>query len=200
MKIQTDFDYLIKIALFGDSQVGKTNMVIRFIDNVFSLNTPTTLGYDYKSKNLTIDKKVVKLQIWDTAGQERYMSLNKTVFQKVDGVMLVYDITERESFNNIVKWIDLIKEFNDNLPIILIGNKTDLEDRVVDPLEGKNLAKEYNIDFYETSALNGENIEKVFREFTIIVLNSLKVKEKVVSENFSIKKEKTGKKKSHRCC
>lgn len=200
MNIHSDFDYLIKMALFGDSQVGKTNMVIRFIDNVFNLNTPTTLGYDYKSKNLTIDKKRIKLQIWDTAGQERYMALSKTVFQKVDGVMLVYDITEKESFNNIVKWIDLIKEYNDNLPLILIGNKTDKDDRIIDTLEGKNLAKEYNMDFYETSALNGENIEKVFREFSIIILNSLKNKENVVSENFSIKTDKTKKKKKHRCC
>ena len=120
MNINSDFDYLIKLCILGDSGVGKTNLVIRFTENCFSLNIPPTIGYDYKSKkiNLKDSNKEAKLQIWDTAGQERYLSLSKTIFQKVNGIILVYDITKKESFDNIPNWIKIIDEHNSTLPIL----------------------------------------------------------------------------------
>ena len=138
----------------------------------------------------------------DTAGQERYMALNKTILQKADGIMLVYDISQRETFNNIQKWIDIIKEHNDKLPIILIGNKTDKKDeRIVDILEGKKLAEDHNITFLETRALNGENIDKAFINFSNIVLDFLKNKVKKVDDCFSLNsKISQNKKKKKKCC
>ena len=202
MNIKSDFDYLVKLALLGDPSVGKTNIVIRFVDHTFSLNTTSTIGYDYKSKKISIGKEKLFLQIWDTAGQERYMALNKTILQKADGIMLVYDISQRETFNNIQKWIDTIKEHNDKLPIILIGNKTDKKDeRIVDILEGKKLAEDHNITFLETSALNGENIDKAFINFSNIVLDFLKNKVKKVDDCFSLNsKISQNKKKKKKCC
>ena len=191
MNIQSEFDYLVKIALLGDTTVGKTNLVLRFTDNTFTTNNPPTIGYDYKSKtiNLKNSKKKAKLQIWDTAGQERYMSLSKTVFQRVDGVILVYDIRVRSSFEHILNWINIVKDFNDKMPILLIGNKTDLEEeRIVSYEEGKKLADEKNLEFMETSALNGNNVDEAFILFGNIVANYLKSKTSLVSDSFSIDK------------
>ena len=179
MNINSDFDYLIKICILGDSGVGKTNLVIRFTENCFSLNIPPTIGYDYKSKKINIkdSNKEAKLQIWDTAGQERYLSLSKTIFQKVNGVILVYDITKKDSFDNIPKWIKIINEYNSTLPIILVGNKTDkIDERIITTEEGKQLADEYKMDFIESSALNGENVEKIFTQFGNELVNYLKDK------------------------
>ena len=111
MNIESDFDVLLKIAVLGDATVGKTNLVLRFTENTFSPNVAPTVGYDYKSKTITLinSNKKAKLQIWDTAGQERFMALSKTVYQRVDGVMLVYDITRRPTFDNILSWITIVK-------------------------------------------------------------------------------------------
>ena len=203
MNIQSEFDYLVKIALLGDTTVGKTNLVSRFTDNIFISNNPPTLGYDFKSKTILLknSKKKAKLQIWDTAGQERYMSLCKTVFQRVDGVILVYDITEIKSFDNILNWIKIVKEFNDKMPILLIGNKTDLEDnRLISYEEGKKLADENNLKFFETSALNGNNVDEAFILFGNIIVDYLKKKSSMISDSFSIDKNTSTVRKSKKCC
>ena len=204
MNINSDFDYLIKICILGDSGVGKTNLVIRFTENCFSLNIPPTIGYDYKSKKINIkdSNKEAKLQIWDTAGQERYLSLSKTIFQKVNGVILVYDITKKDSFDNIPKWIQIINEYNSTLPIILVGNKTDkIDERIITTEEGKQLADEYKMDFIESSSLNGENVEKIFIQFGNELVNYLKDKYKNKSDNFSIESSKSvPRKNKQKCC
>ena len=201
MNIKSDFDFLIKMALLGDSSVGKSNMVLRFTDDVFSLNMSSTIGYDYKSRNIVISKKTAKLQIWDTAGQERYMSLCKSIYQKVDGVMLVYDITQLETFQNIKKWIDVIKGFNDNLPMMLVGNKIDKEEeRIISVEDGKNLANEYGMQFIETSALSGNNIEKAFVDFGKEILEYLKNKMNLTSNTFSIASNRKNKDKNKKKC
>ena len=203
MNIKSEFDYLVKIALLGDTTVGKTNLVSRFTDNIFLSNNPPTIGYDYKSKVILLknSKKKAKLQIWDTAGQERYMSLCKTVFQRVDGVILVYDITEIKSFDNILNWIKIVKEFNDKMPILLIGNKTDLENnRLISYEEGKKLADENNLKFFETSALNGNNVDEAFILFGNIIVDYLKKKSSMISDSFSIDKTTSTVKKSKKCC
>ena len=201
MNIESDFDYLLKLALLGDSTVGKTNLVLRFTENTFSLNVAPTIGYDYKSKTITLkkSKKKAKLQIWDTAGQERYMTLSKTVYQKVDGIILVYDVTLLSSFQNISNWIKIIKEFNDSLPIMLVGNKIDKTDeRIITYEEGKKLADVNKINFIETSALNGENVDEAFISFSYEVLEYIKIKDSLNS--FSIEKENDKKKKRKKCC
>ena len=202
MNIHSNFDYLIKFALLGDSNVGKTNMIIRFIDNVFSLNTPSTIGYDCKTKIITIDKKKVKVNLWDTAGQEKYLSINKSFFQKIDGVMLVYDITKLESFENVQNWIETIKDYDEKMPAVLVGNKSDMEEkRIISDEEGKKLAEENNLKFFETSALNGNNIEKAFVYFCGEVLKYLKNDKKYYLDNFSLDKSHKSKiNKKKKCC
>ena len=146
--------------------------------------------------------KIVKVQVWDTAGQERYLSLSKTIFQKVNGVILVYDITKKDSFDNIPKWIQIINEYNSTLPIILVGNKTDkIDERIITTEEGKQLADEYKMDFIESSALNGENVEKIFTQFGNQLVNYLKDKYKNKSDNFSIESSKSvPRKNKQKCC
>ena len=203
MNIKSDFDYIAKIALLGDSSVGKTNLVLRFTENTFTVNIPPTIGYDYKSKTIILNKskKKAKLQIWDTAGQERYMSLCKTVFQRVDGVMLVYDITQLITFENILKWINIIREYNDLMPIILIGNKIDkINERLVTFENGEKLAAENNIKFMETSALTGENVDDAFINFGNDIINFLKNKTCLMSDKFSLAKNKTKVRKEKKCC
>ena len=203
MNIQSEFDYLVKIALLGDTTVGKTNLVLRFTENNFTTNNPPTIGYDYKSKTIILknSKKKAKLQIWDTAGQERYMSLCKTVYQKVDGVIMVYDITVKKTFDNILTWIKIVKDFNDKMPILLIGNKTDLNDeRIITYENGKNLADKNNCNFFETSALNGNNVDEAFILFGNIVVDYLKNKTSLISDSFSIDKNTTKVRKRKKCC
>ena len=112
MQINSDFEFLIKLVVIGDSGVGKTNFIFQFTEGRFSGAYVTTIGFDYKSKIIKLpnNKKVIKLQIWDTAGQERYMAVNKNLFQKVQGIILMYDLTNRDSFEHIQSWLNLVKK------------------------------------------------------------------------------------------
>jgi small GTP-binding protein len=169
MNIESDFETLIKLAIIGDSNVGKSNFLFKFIEGQFSPLHVATIGFDYKSRVVTLpkSKKRVKLQIWDTAGQEKYMSVNKNLFQRVQGVILMYDITSRETFERLNIWLDIIKQMTNDIPIVLVGNKLDLEDneddgRIIEYGEGEDFAKENDFDFFEVSAKNGTNVEKAF--------------------------------------
>ena len=169
MNIESDFETLIKLCIIGDSSVGKSNFLFKFIEGQFSPLHVATIGFDYKSRIITLPnfKKKVKLQIWDTAGQEKYMSVNKNLFQRVQGVMLMYDITSRETFERLNIWLDIIKQMTNDIPIVLVGNKLDLEDneddgRIIEYGEGEDFAKENDFDFFEVSAKNGTNVEKAF--------------------------------------
>jgi len=162
MNIQSSFDYFLKIIIIGDTGVGKSNFLNRFINGKFSQISQPTIGIDYKSKIIVLPKtkQNINLQFWDTAGQERYRSLNKLYFQRVQGIILMYDITKRESFEGLGSWTKLIFDNLDNIPIVLIGNKLDdaEQNRIVREEEGKSFANENNFLFFETSALNGKNV------------------------------------------
>ena len=169
MNIESDFETLIKLCIIGDSSVGKSNFLFKFIEGQFSPLHVATIGFDYKSRIITLPnfKKKVKLQIWDTAGQEKYMSVNKNLFQRVQGVILMYDITSRETFERLNIWLNIIKQITNDIPIVLVGNKLDLEDneddgRIIEYGEGEDFAKENDFDFFEVSAKNGTNVEKAF--------------------------------------
>ena len=169
MNVESDFETLIKLVIIGDSGVGKSNFLFKFIEGQFSPLHVATVGFDYKSKIITLpqSKKKVKLQIWDTAGQEKYMSVNKNLFQRVQGVILMYDITSRETFERLNIWLNIIKQMTNDIPIVLVGNKLDLEDneddgRIIEYGEGEDFAKENDFDFFEVSAKNGTNVEKAF--------------------------------------
>ena len=164
MNIQSSFDNLLKIIIVGDSGVGKSNFLFRFVNDQFSQVYQTTVGIDCKSKVCTLpkSKKKVKLNLWDTAGQERYMSINKLYFQKIQGVILMYDITHRDSFEGLAKWVQLINETTYNIPVILIGNKIDDEEenRIVRTEEGKDFAKQNGYLFYEDNTKNNKKEKK----------------------------------------
>ena len=196
MNIESDFETLLKICIIGDSSVGKTNVLFKFIEGQFSPLHVTTIGFDYKSKIITLpsSKKKVKLQIWDTAGQEKYMSMNKSLFQRVQGIILMYDITNRATFERLQIWLNLIKQMTNEIPIILVGNKLDLEDneehgRIVEYNEGDDFANENDIEFFEVSAKNGDNIENVFISIAQKVLNSLQSERLLSVENVKIEED-----------
>ena len=166
-------DIKVKIMLIGDSNVGKTSIIKRYCKNIFSKSHIATVGIDLETKNIKIGKQVINLQLWDTAGQERYRVLSKNYYNNSDAFIIVYDITNSKSFENVTNWILQIKEnASENVKSVLLGNKSDLEDkRVINEEKGKKLAKENNINFYETSAENGANIDKAIIDLVEEVLN-----------------------------
>ena len=209
MNIESSFDYLLKIIIVGDSTVGKSNFLFRFVDDKFSRVYQTTVGIDTKSKICTLPKlkKNVKLQLWDTAGQERYMSLNKIFFQKVQGIILMYDITQRDTFDNLSKWIKLINETTYKVPVILVGNKIDIEEeRIIREEEGKNFANENGYLFCETSALSGKNVNNVFYELSEKIISTFEnsfdvnLSESDFMDIKDIKKKRNRETRQERCC
>ena len=171
-----DYNYLFKILILGDSFVGKTNMLKRFLQNEFDSNTKETVGVEFGSKNFTLGEKgdIVKAQIWDTAGQERYRSVTKAYYKGAKGALLVFDITRKTTFENLDNWlIDLRTNADQDILIILIGNKSDLvESRVVTSEEAQTKAEQYNVAYLETSAKSGDNISKAFTELIEQIYNS----------------------------
>ena len=204
MQINSDFEFQIKIVIIGDSGVGKTNFIFQFTEGRFSPLHVTTVGFDYKSKiiKLPTSKKKVKLQIWDTAGQERYMALNKNIFQKVQGIIVMYDLTNRNSFDNLNRWFTLVSQNASNKPRILVANKSDLaeDNRIVTEDEGNKLAKEHHMPFFEGSGCSGENVDKIFGHLAeMVYTNLIDEKESVRSFN-STKQLETTEEEKKRCC
>ena len=167
-------DYVFKLVLVGDSGVGKSCILHQFIYNRFRKNTTQTIGVDFSAKNVHIDNQEIKLQIWDTVGQEKFMAINKSLLAKVHGIILIYDITDQDSFDHINNWITIIKEANENASLILVANKCDIEDkRVISEDEGNKLAVENNISFVEASAKENINIKETFIKITEEVMNNV---------------------------
>jgi len=168
MADKKDYNYLFKVLILGDSFVGKTNMLKRFLNDEFDMNTKETVGVEFGSKNFILGEKedIVKAQIWDTAGQERYRSVTKAYYKGAKGALLVYDITRKATFENIDNWlIDLRTNADKDILILLIGNKSDLIDtREISEEEARTKAEQYNIAFLETSAKTGDNINKAFSQ------------------------------------
>ena len=164
---RNDYDMIFKFVLLGDSGVGKSNILSRYLTNEFDKSSKATVGVEFGSKEFKIenDNKIIKVQIWDTAGQERYRSIAKIFYQGAKGYLFVYDITKKNSFDNINNWLSNIQNLVDetNISKILIGNKSDLEsERQVKTDEGIEKAKELDMAFIETSAFNGNNIDEAF--------------------------------------
>ncbi|KAK8454013.1 hypothetical protein SEVIR_5G379900v4 [Setaria viridis] len=152
-RARADYDYLIKLLLIGDSGVGKSCLLLRFSDGSFTTSFITTIGIDFKIRTIELDGKRVKLQIWDTAGQERFRTITTAYYRGAMGILLVYDVTDESSFNNIRNWIRNIEQHaSDNVNKILVGNKADMDEskRAVPTAKGQALADEYGIKFFET--------------------------------------------------
>ncbi|MCQ2821134.1 MAG: GTP-binding protein [archaeon] len=197
MNVNTEFENLIKLLILGDSAVGKTNFIFRFAENKFSDSYISTIGFDCKTQIVTLpsSKKVVKIQVWDTAGQERYMSINKNLYLRVQGIILLYDVTKAETFEHINIWLKSIQENTEKIPVILVGNKIDLPTRTVSTEEGQELANTYKIDYLEASAKEGTNVKEAFYCIAEKVL--LHAKKENTGGYFSVSKGNSGKKS---CC
>lgn len=167
-----NYDYLFKIVLIGDSGVGKTNLLSQLTRKEFSSETKATIGVEFATKTFKIDNAVIKAQIWDTAGQERYRAITSAYYRGTLGALIVYDITRKSTLSNATKhWLTQLKEYSgEHIEIILIGNKTDLEDeRTISVACGNDAAKSNNLNILETSALDGNNVEKAFNELIKVV-------------------------------
>jgi len=169
------FDMQIKLLMIGDSGVGKTCLLLRYANDSFSPTFITTIGIDFKIKNIQLDGKRIKLQIWDTAGQERFRTITTSYFRGAQGIILVYDVTDRQTFASIRNWIAQIQMHADvNVNKVLIGNKCDMNDqRAVSAEEGQALAEEYNIPFFECSAKQDIGVEKAFLTLATAAKNRL---------------------------
>ena len=192
-----DVDHIFKVLIIGDSSVGKSNILLRFSDNIFHDTFLPTIGVDFKIRNVKLDTHTVKLNIWDTAGQERFKTITSTYYKGAHGIILVYDITDRESFNNIGNWLNEVKKHAGGQVVkLLVGNKCDLEEeRVVSSVEGKEFADGLGIGFLETSAKQRINIDESFMTLTKQVYELWPDTEKKREEKLdprSLKRKKEG--------
>ena len=153
-----------KIILLGDTTVGKTSLIIRFCENVFKEQSISTIGVDTKTKYVRHNGKKIELELWDTAGQERFKSLAKNCFQGADGIILMYDITQKKTFTNIKQWLTNINESIDikKVAIIVIGNKLDLPDIEVKKEMGEKFCEHHNLQLIETSCKDNINVGEAF--------------------------------------
>ncbi|KAK8651269.1 hypothetical protein V6N13_140877 [Hibiscus sabdariffa] len=176
-------DYVFKVVLIGDSAVGKSQLLARFSRNQFSLDSKATIGVEFQTKTLVIDNKTVKAQIWDTAGQERYRAVTSAYYRGAVGAMLVYDMTKRQSFDNMVRWLEELRGHADkNMVVMLIGNKCDLGNlRAVPREDAQEFAQRENLFFMETSALESTNVETAF--LTILTEIYRIISKKTLSSN-----------------
>jgi small GTP-binding protein len=198
----SEIEYHLKILIIGESRVGKTCLLLRFTDDIFTEHHVSTIGIDFKTKIMTLNNKNIKMQLWDTAGQERFKTLTKNFYKSADGIVLVYDITDESSFKNVRTWMKQIDEFGSNKTCrILVGNKCDKEEsRKVSYEEGQTLAQELNLSFFEASAKENLNVEEVF---TSLAKNIMKDEGNLtkIQKNFYLTKENDKKKKIiEKCC
>ena len=165
MELNSIYENSIKLLLLGDSCVGKSNFIYRYINNEFNGQHLSSSGIELKNGEITIDNKKMYLQLWDTAGQEKFKSITKSLFSKVQGFIAMFDLTKIESFLNVKSWIKIIKEeCGKHSPILLVGNKNDLKNlRKVSEEDIKIFCDEENLEFIETSSKTGDNIKKAIK-------------------------------------
>ena len=173
--MSSSYDYLFKIVVLGEGAVGKTAIVTRFSHGFFRTDYKTTIGSQFAVKNVDIPRDptnvTVKLQIWDVAGQSRFQILRPMYYRGSSGGLLVFDVTRRRTFIVLEEWLDeLQKAINKEIPLVLVANKTDLPDRVVEPSEGKEFAQNHNMPYIESSAKTGEGIVDIFQELAEVLV------------------------------
>ena len=205
-----NYEQLYKIIIIGDSGVGKSNILGRYLHNEFKHDTKSTVGVEFGSKQLKVDGVNIKLQIWDTAGEERYRAITSAYYKGSKGCFIVYDITSEISFENVEKWYEEIrKSAEKEISVILVGNKCDLEnERKVSIEMGQSKAKNLNCPFFETSALNNTNIVTAFQSISENIYNRCKNEKNLEDDDdYEIvpKDDKkidinTNKKKETKCC
>ncbi|CAM8886884.1 hypothetical protein QQ045_024852 [Rhodiola kirilowii] len=177
-RVDQEYDYLFKIVLIGDSGVGKSNILSRFTGNEFCLDSKSTIGVEFATRTLQVEGKTVKAQIWDTAGQERYRAITSAYYRGAVGAVLVYDITKRQTFDNIQRWLRELRGHADaNLVIMLAGNKSDLSHlRAVNSEDAQQMGERENLSFIETSALEATNVENAFQTLLLDIYHVISKK------------------------
>ena len=203
------YEIMVKVVLVGDSGVGKTNIMSKYLKNQFREDSKATVGVEFGSKQFTVENHQIKAQIWDTAGQERYKAITSAYYKGAKGAFVVYDITRKNTFETVNKWVsDISAAADKKITLILIGNKNDLEDqRQVTKEMGEEKAKELGLAFMETSACSGENLDQAFQ----LMINEIYKKSKedimgegeenIVQQGKDITLDKTkGKPAKKKCC
>ncbi|KAE9606151.1 putative small GTPase superfamily, P-loop containing nucleoside triphosphate hydrolase [Lupinus albus] len=186
-KVDHEYNYLFKVVLIGDSGVGKTNILSRFTRNEFYLDSKSTIGVEFATRTLQVEGKTVKAQIWDTAGQERYRAITSAYYRGAVGALLVYDITKRQTFDNVQRWLRELRDHADsNIVIMMAGNKSDLNHlRAVSTEDAKCLAEKEALSFLETSALEAYNVEKAFQTILFDIYHIISKKALAAQEETS---------------
>jgi len=171
----TEYDYLFKLLLIGDSGVGKSCLLLRFADHTYTESYISTIGVDFKIRTIDLDGKTIKLQIWDTAGQERFRTITSSYYRGAHGIIVVYDVTDSDSFNNVKQWLNEIDRYaSENVNKLLVGNKCDLVNKkAVDYEMAKAYADKLDIPFLETSAKTATNVEKAFLTMAAEIKNTI---------------------------
>ena len=192
-----------KILTIGESGVGKTCILRRFVENKFSKNHLATIGIDFKTKTLNIYNQEIKLKIWDTAGQERFRNITTQYYKGADGIVLVYDVTEESSYDKIRDWMEQIlsNTTQDEIGLVLLGNKCDMNPRTVTVEMGNKMAEELKISYFETSALTGQGINEAFEKLTKDIMKKKGVGESTSEGGLSLNdRNKKKDKKDSDCC
>lgn len=181
-----EYDYLYKIVLSGDSGVGKSCLISRFTKNEFNAESKSTIGVEFFTKNVTVDDKIIKVQVWDTAGQERYRAVTSAYYRGAVGALMTYDITKWRSFNNMQRWLTELKELSTlDVVLMLVGNKSDLTHlRSVSVKDAQDFADQNQMLFIEASALDATNVEQAFN-LTIRKVHRRQLREKNKKERIA---------------
>ena len=191
-----------KILTIGESGVGKTCILRRFVENKFLKNHLATIGIDFKTKTLNINNQEIKLKIWDTAGQERFRNITTQYYKGADGIVLIYDVTDDASYEKIRDWMEQIlsNTKREDIGLVLLGNKCDMEPRAVTEEQGNKMAEELKVSYFETSALTGQGINEAFNELTRDIMKRKGVGDGG-NENLELKNNISNKKKDgNGCC
>jgi small GTP-binding protein len=198
------YDKTCSILLLGDTCVGKTCLISRYANGVFKEEYITTVGVDYVSKQEIINDQNINVKLWDTAGQERFKALTPSYLRGAEGIVLVYDVTNAETFESLKFWIDSLKSSlgEDSLPTIIDGNKVDLDDRDISKEDAKKFAQEHNYKYFETSAKSGVGVDELFREIVNQILEKKDKTDEVKEERKSVKlqSDKGNNQKKKGCC
>ena len=193
-------DYIFKIVLIGDTSVGKSCLLTRFADDQFTDNYVTTIGVDFRFKTMIVMDKIIKVQVWDTAGEERYRSITNAYYRGAEGILIVFDLTNEESFKSIQNWINEVTVFTGkDVIIICLGNKSDLKSEI-----SKNTIDEFkkktNLEIFNVSAKTGEGVEEAFKHIIELLIKKNMEKKGINSINLNSNNNNINEKKNESCC
>ena len=199
-------EIFLKILLVGDSFVGKTSLLLKYTENIFSEVHIATIGVEFKEKIINHNNRTVRLQIWDTSGQERFRSITQNFYRNADGILFVFDVTNKDSFTHIKDWLIDSEILDADVSKIIIGNKIDLQEiREISKERMEEFGKNKKMDVYESSAKTGSNVDDIFRKLVELILAN-KTEEEINElycknqQNVSISSEESGKSKNKKKC